>query len=528
MRLTNLLLHELPGQLPATHTRDWIPGGYMGTAATIARMRDFVTQYKRDFKIRKVAADIIRSCAGKDYYCYAKKIYEFCRDRIKYAYDPHMVELVESPERVLEAGIADCDSICTLLAALNESIGLKTRFRTVKADAKRPNDFSHVYCVVRVPASKYSTSSASGWIPEDPTLPDKTFGWEPPGMLGHKDWAASKDKDGEDELGIGDVVMSPQSESQAQMEINSICQDLNSKLVKLLRSGIQMRDPASAQAVSNGVSAVTRAASGPGSPLQKLPAVRNGYSFWSNSMDQYGAQITTPQLPPNFSGYSAMAGLGVDDDTNVRWMNSYIAQIGDRISRLSAANVKSEFPEDIALVEALYGQMRQEAAYGDKDSNARERKVYRLYKEAVVIAQRVAQKMYNIGKRVDLPEEIKNMKADSWWDTLVNTVKAIPRVVAGEPHVPTVVYPEQDPSKVPAPPPVLTKPYTPGFRLPGEELVLPDGTIVDGRPPGIPWLPIGIVAAAAGLGLFLYIRQHKKVSAPAKTKRTWPSRSKRR
>ncbi len=481
----------------------------MGTAKTIERMREFVTKYKRDFELRKVAAKIIAPCKPKDYHGYAKAIYEFCRDKIKYAFDPHMVELVESPERVLEAGIADCDSICTLMASLNENIGLKTRFRTVKADPKRPNDFSHVYCMVRVPPSRFSSSSASGWISEDPTLPDKTFGWEPPGMLGFKDWAASKDKDGEDELGIGDIPMSPVSESQAQMELDKMCRQISQKLVHLMRSGAQLKAPGAVQQASNGANSVMQAARGPGSATQRLANVQNAYAFWSRSMDQLGPQISTPQLPPNFSGYTSMSGLGVDDDTNTRWMNSYVTQIGARVSRLAAGGAKEKFPAEMTILESMLQGMRQEATYGDPDLNTKERSVYRVYKKAVVLAQSIAQRMDRIGSPVHLPTDV----SPTWWerftkrwiDPVTDTVKAIPRVVAKAPHKPTVVYPAQAPVLVP-PEPETVNPFTPTPIQPTVPTGPIPGSIYGPVKPAIPWIPIGIGVAAA---VYLYMQQQK-------------------
>jgi hypothetical protein len=180
------LLPSISAPLPLGHLRTWIPGGNLGTAATISRMRDLVSQGKRDFRIRELVGKLVQPCPAKDYYCYAKAAHEFCRDRIKYVFDPNGVELIEEPWKIVESGVADCDSIVVLMSALCETMGFPCRFVTIKADKKRPGDFTHVFMEVNVPGK--------GWIGSDPTQPDKPFGWKPPAHFPRKDWPASNDE----------------------------------------------------------------------------------------------------------------------------------------------------------------------------------------------------------------------------------------------------------------------------------------------------------------------------------------------
>lgn len=176
------------------HLREWIPGGNFGTAATISRMRDLVSQGKRDFRIRQLVGDIIHGkvngvpgCPAKDYYCYANAAHLYCRDVIRYVFDPNGVEMIEEPWKIVESGIADCDSIVVLMAALCETMGFPCRFVTIKADMKRPEDFSHVFLEVRIPGR--------GWVGSDPTQPQHPFGWAPPAKFPRKSWPASNDED---------------------------------------------------------------------------------------------------------------------------------------------------------------------------------------------------------------------------------------------------------------------------------------------------------------------------------------------
>lgn len=180
------MLHSLlplSASLPADHVREEIPRGQAGTAATIARMIRVAQHGKRDDRIRQLCGRVIENCGQKDYYCYAKSIHDFVTHKIKYAYDPVDVELVESAWNVVKNGIADCDSKCGLFAAMCEQVGLPVQFVTVKGNPSS-NEFTHVYCRVQIPKR--------GWVASDTTMPNKPFGWEPKG-LPEKTWDVSSE-----------------------------------------------------------------------------------------------------------------------------------------------------------------------------------------------------------------------------------------------------------------------------------------------------------------------------------------------
>lgn len=203
-------------QLPKHYQRDNIPYGVAGTSATIKSMQKMVSKVnaetiqsmqnhvasgKRDMRVRKLAGELLRRCPQKDYECYSRQFYLFCRDNIHYAWDPVNVELVEHPDVVLDTGIADCDSIVVLLAALHEQVGIPGRYVTIKADPKQPGEFSHVYFQALIPAMN---GQPSRWVSMDPTMKNGVqhqWGWEPPGNYPKKYWSASTDpmaSDGKD------------------------------------------------------------------------------------------------------------------------------------------------------------------------------------------------------------------------------------------------------------------------------------------------------------------------------------------
>jgi len=92
-------LAPLAGQLSAGHERHAISGGERGTEQTIELMQQLVSKYKREDAVREIVGKILNGeidgipkCQQKDYNCYAKSIYLYFRDKIMYAYDPHLVE----------------------------------------------------------------------------------------------------------------------------------------------------------------------------------------------------------------------------------------------------------------------------------------------------------------------------------------------------------------------------------------------------------------------------------------------------
>jgi hypothetical protein len=193
-------LVSLPSSLPKNHSRETLSGTDEEiTSQTIDRMRDMVTLGKREFAVRKLIKQLVFACNPKDYYCYAQKAHEFCRDQVRYVFDPSGVELIENPARILESRVADCDSIVILMASLCEQMGFPCRFVTIKADSKRPDSYSHVFLEVKIPNQ--------GWVASDPTQPNRAFGWSPGPEYPRKNWAASKDapeeREGDDMAGLG-------------------------------------------------------------------------------------------------------------------------------------------------------------------------------------------------------------------------------------------------------------------------------------------------------------------------------------
>lgn len=163
--------------------------GYHGTARTVERMHDLVTLGKLDSTIRKIAV-WIRMSVSEDQRGSSRKvtdeIYRWVKAHGEFTRDPFQIERIEHPIALMlpvfqarRAGAykggkffaGDCDGYAIMFNSLAGALGFQTGFETIKADAQRPDEFSHIYSVVLV---------GSDWVPYDPSTPSSKPAWRPP------------------------------------------------------------------------------------------------------------------------------------------------------------------------------------------------------------------------------------------------------------------------------------------------------------------------------------------------------------
>lgn len=147
-----------------------IPDGPAGIYQTLRVMRRLTREGKKNFIIRRKAADLVQNNGQKAFAAEVRDIFVFVRDRIRYLKDINGVETIAAPHLTLEYGHGDCDDKCVLLASLLESIGHSTRFVAL---ALTPGLFSHVIVETRI---------GRDWVPLDPTEPVE-MGWYPHGVV---------------------------------------------------------------------------------------------------------------------------------------------------------------------------------------------------------------------------------------------------------------------------------------------------------------------------------------------------------
>lgn len=154
--------------------------GWSGTVRTIQQMLRLVDEGKKDTTIQFTARQIARKYDPKDYVGQARGIFQFVKKYIHYVRDPHDLELLHTPIHTLRARAGDCDDQAILFCALAQAIGFNTKFKTIKADRRFPDEYSHVYSLIDVPGK--------GWMPSDTIVKEADLGWETPGQYESKTW----------------------------------------------------------------------------------------------------------------------------------------------------------------------------------------------------------------------------------------------------------------------------------------------------------------------------------------------------
>lgn len=172
------------GEVPVTYHE--IPEGRAGTAATIEAMTRLALEGSRHQGIVSVAQRIAQGQGRKDYRSTLAAVHDYVAQHVQYVLDPHSMEQVAHPAYTLfHSGVGDCDDMAVVVVALAMALGFGGRFRTVSADPRRPEEWSHVYALVgcRPPELR----GKEWWMASDPTEPHGA-GWEPGGVWGVTDW----------------------------------------------------------------------------------------------------------------------------------------------------------------------------------------------------------------------------------------------------------------------------------------------------------------------------------------------------
>lgn len=168
--------------------RIWIPYGDGGTAATIDLMARQATLGSRDILVRLMAVEIMNGVPGRNHKEVAERFFSWLQDNgsgersgVKFINDPYRTEQVRLPWWTLTVeGAGDCNSaFATTIAALLLSVGIPCFFRTVAADSRRPDSFSHVYTCAVVNGRE---------LPLDPSVPFSRTGSEPTEIYKKRDW----------------------------------------------------------------------------------------------------------------------------------------------------------------------------------------------------------------------------------------------------------------------------------------------------------------------------------------------------
>lgn len=168
--------------------REPLAGGERGTAQTIKRMRQLVDQALSDSTFIRQAKDILRSVPAHDEWGEIEAIYNWVLRNIRFTKDPVTKETLYPPVELLKIRSGDCDDMSMLLGALYLAAGYPARLVTIAANPEAPQEFSHVYAEVEMPAG------SGHWIPVDAARPGAQFGIAPAMYYRKRVWSLIDDE----------------------------------------------------------------------------------------------------------------------------------------------------------------------------------------------------------------------------------------------------------------------------------------------------------------------------------------------
>ena len=120
--------------------------------------------------VRNTAVQIASKACDQNRVCYAKALFYFVRDEIRYISDPPY-EYIQHPEETLLGG-GDCEDQAILLYSFMDSIGIYSRIVIIPG---------HAYLQVYLPDAARKYRDSHGWVSLDPTCAYCDFGEIPIG-----------------------------------------------------------------------------------------------------------------------------------------------------------------------------------------------------------------------------------------------------------------------------------------------------------------------------------------------------------
>lgn len=147
---------------------------YRGTDHTVAVMSSLVRgirpremvgaalEGERSLKVRRHVEQIVGHIRPKDYSSEIIAICKWWGNAGRYTRDPLHVEMLRTPERLIDDALAgklsaDCDEFATAIAACCLSVGARAQFVTVGFQPRRPGQpkiHTHVFCRAQDPRTK--------------------------------------------------------------------------------------------------------------------------------------------------------------------------------------------------------------------------------------------------------------------------------------------------------------------------------------------------------------------------------------
>ncbi len=157
-----------------------IANGDAGVRQTVEHIANLIRDGVASPTVRAAATAIVGGLSPHEPLEHIYAIREFLSAHIRFLRDPSGVELLHSPDWMLEeianrgAAHVDCDDVAILGGALAGSVGLRVALVTV-AFLDRRNPLSHIWASTSPPVQLLDSNGQQVWIDLDTTRPSQAL-----------------------------------------------------------------------------------------------------------------------------------------------------------------------------------------------------------------------------------------------------------------------------------------------------------------------------------------------------------------
>jgi hypothetical protein len=156
-----------------------LSGGDIGTAQTIAHMRQLIDAGKKDQLVNRTAIAIVFNTPQFSELPKAQAIYQWVQQNCRFITDMVGAETLRSARETLTVRAGDCDDFTILIASLLATIGIRSRAVTISSHSDDPQSFSHIYPEAFVDGR---------WIAMDVARPGAQFARSPETYYRKREW----------------------------------------------------------------------------------------------------------------------------------------------------------------------------------------------------------------------------------------------------------------------------------------------------------------------------------------------------
>ena len=229
-------------------------GGDTGTAQTIARIRQLVSNGKKSINVNRTAIGIVWGTSPFSQTEKAQAIFNWVAQNTRFISDIVNAETLRSADEILRVRGGDCDDLnAILIPSLLATIGIPSRLVTIAHNSDDPTDFSHIYSECLVDGQ---------WRAMDVARPGAAFGRAPETYFRKRVWDLESPRY-QDVAGMSGYLSQARPRRRGMGDIDDIVNSL-------------VQDT---PAITTGAANIIRAVNSPGVISMPVTAAPAGYAY---------------------------------------------------------------------------------------------------------------------------------------------------------------------------------------------------------------------------------------------------------